>query len=220
MALSVAFPQSWGSDYWTAALAKAVAGFGVGLFATWILIELGKLAFGRVKHSFAEPERWAVTQPDDEQPPVLMLGTESYGWADLFSRKTDRLEIVCPTLNVSGRTFERVKSVLMMETLMVTDDTRAEQKFRLENVTELHGTTTEVVLPREALGFGVALLNAMTGTFVGPKHLVYIFSGTLILGILVTICSSRTRGFPKIEVAPFVLVAYVIFLVLRHFMVL
>ena len=44
-----------------------------GLGLLWMVVELGKLAFGRKKYAFDESEPFAVVQPNDEEPPVVKL---------------------------------------------------------------------------------------------------------------------------------------------------
>jgi leader peptidase (prepilin peptidase)/N-methyltransferase len=134
------------SSWWVPALVEqethtrglliSLASAALGLGGLWMVVELGKLAFGRKKFVFAKEESWEVTQPDDNEPPVVVFGEHKYDWADLFMRTTDRMVVSCNELQVNDRTFGAVTAELWMEKLKVRDGTSLEE-FSLEGVTTL-----------------------------------------------------------------------------------
>ncbi len=219
--LSFLFPHWWSETSRLTALANALLGFFTGMLVAWILIELGKFFFGKASQRFEESLDWSVTQPAEDRPPVVNIGHESYSWENIYMRATDCMIIECPTLNVSGKYyFENVTACLKMESLEVRRRDGQADRFELQNVTSLEGTAGAVVIPREAMGFGVAFLSAMTGTFVGPTLGLYVFGGALLILCLVTglyACSSRERTSSRLEVAPFMVVSYIVVMSLRHF---
>jgi leader peptidase (prepilin peptidase)/N-methyltransferase len=220
--LSFLFPQWWGQTSQLAALGNSLFGFFTGFFAAWILIELGKCIFGKASKSFEEPVTWRVGQPAEDLPPVIYVGCESYRWEDVFMRATDCMVLECPALTVSGGySFENVTAYLKMESLEVRSlNSLQTTRFELQNVTFLEGTAKSVVIPREAMGFGVAFLSAMTGSFVGPMLALYVFGGallTLSLVIGLYACSSREPASRRMEIAPFMVVSYLLVMTLRHF---
>lgn len=181
---------------------SAMLGFGL----LWTIVELGKLAFGRVRHQFAEPEPWAITQPDENAPPVLTLQGETYGWADLFSRKTDRLLLTCPRLKANERAWSNGKIEIKMETLTVHTADGQKEVLDLESVTVLEGTTSEVVIPREAMGFGDVLFIAMIGAFTGWKGVLFSILAASVIGTvfaLVPRLIGRQEWSAKIPFGPY-----------------
>ena len=179
-------PDIVGGDSRSQGMVISFASSMLGLGLLWIIVELGKLAFGRVKHEFATPEKWSVTQPNDEEPPVLTLQDEEYPWGDLFSRKTDRIILTCAKVKANDRTWNNVKVEIKMETLTIRGGGEGgkDEVLQLESVTLLEGATTEVIIPREAMGFGDVLFIAMIGSFCGWKGVLFTILAASIIGTL------------------------------------
>jgi len=53
-------------------------------------------------------------------------------------------------------------------------------------VTRLEGTTSKVVIPREAMGFGDVLFLMMIGTFAGWQAVLFTILAASVLGTLIS----------------------------------
>jgi len=175
----------------TRGLLFSLGGAALGLGGLWLVVELGKLAFGRKKFVFAKEESWEVTQPNDSEPPVVTFGEHKYDWADLFMRATDRMVVSCTSLQVNDRSFGTVTTELWMEKLKVRDGTKLEE-FSLEGVTTLKATITQVVIPREAMGFGDVLFLMMIGAFTGWQAVLFTILAASVLGTVFAVIHRLT----------------------------
>jgi leader peptidase (prepilin peptidase)/N-methyltransferase len=184
----------------------SLASGALGLGGLWLVVELGKLAFGRKRLRFEKPAPWSVTQPNDEEPPIVTLDGEQTSWADIYSRASDRMIITSPALSVNELSFTDVTAELWMEKLKVRSADGSLQEFAIEGVTHLQGTTTSVVIPREAMGFGDVLLLMMIGTFTGWKCVLFTVLAASLLGTLIAGLSrlfGRSEWGQKIPFGPY-----------------
>ena len=175
----------------TRGLLISLGSAALGLGGLWMVVELGKLAFGRKKFIFAEEESWEVAQPNENEPPVVTFGEHKYDWADLFMRATDRMVVSCTSLQVNDRVFGAVTAELWMEKLKVREGTNLEE-FSLEGVTTLKAKATQVVIPREAMGFGDVLFLMMIGAFTGWQAVLFTILAASVLGTVFAVIHRLT----------------------------
>lgn len=201
-------PSLQGEDvYWRGGL-MAMASGAVGFGGLRLVVELGKLAFGRKKLTFEKPETWSVTQPDDTQPPIVTIGDEKIEWVDLFGmgRPTDRVIIACPSLRINDLSRTDVTVELYVETMKVRDAAGKVEDYTLEGVTKLDGLTSSVTIPREAMGLGDVHFMMMIGAFVGWKAVLFTIFAASILGTLVsgfTRLTGRAQWGAKLPFGPY-----------------
>ncbi len=189
----------------TRGLLVSLASAALGLGGLWAVVELGKLAFGRKKYVFEKEESWEVTQPDENEPPVVVFGEHRYEWQDLFTRATDRMVISCSSLQVNDRSFGTVTAELWMEKLKVREGSELHE-IPLEGVSILKASTTQVVIPREAMGFGDVLFLMMIGAFTGWQSVLFTILAASVIGTLFAVIhrvTGRAEWGAKIPFGPY-----------------
>jgi leader peptidase (prepilin peptidase)/N-methyltransferase len=171
---------------WTNIL-ESLVGAGLGLLLVWLVVQLGKLAFGRLKYESAEPVAWDVSQPEGEPEPIIMLGTEKHLWTDVFSRKTDRLRMTCQSCLLNGEEQGAGELVLSEDTVQFTPAGGVVAARKLEEVQHMAGRMTKAVVPREAMGLGDVKFMGLVGGFLGWKGILFTLFAASIIGSVVAV---------------------------------
>ena len=194
-------------------IALGSAALGLGLL--WLVVELGKLAFGRKKHEFDPPSPWEVAQPNENEPPVVRFGKEELAWEDIFTRASDRMLVECSSLKVNDQAWDQVTAELWMEKLRVRRDKDLAAELPWEEVKTISGVTQRMVIPREAMGFGDVLFLMMIGAFAGWKAVLFTVLAASVLGTLVAVLqrvTGRAEWSAKIPFGPYLAAGALIWL--------
>lgn len=203
---SMLFPALHGLDSLRGAILQSLLGLAVGGGIVYLILRAGKLMFGRqrvelpadTKIIFSET---AVHLPDRDIP-----------YEELFYRQSDVITMHARTLELVDRGYQDVLVRLSPKKLRIGDE-----EFAPEAVPHMEAVSTEIVLPREAMGFGDVKFMAAIGAFLGWQATIFSLMVSSMIGSLVgitLIVLGRREWSSRLPYGPYIAVAAVIWVFL------
>lgn len=184
-------PGLLGEAVWWQGLLRSLLGAACGYCVLWGVVELGKLAFGRRK--LCPDQAMAFEISGSEEDPELLLGEERLPLAEFFYRENDLIEAEASSLEING---ELLGSGLLTVSHSVLRHGEREWPLRgLGDLMPIRASVTEIVLPREAMGFGDVKFLACIGAFLGWQGVFFsLFAGSVIGAVIGVATMALTRG--------------------------
>ncbi|MBC7979105.1 MAG: prepilin peptidase [Armatimonadetes bacterium] len=172
-----------GGNWWEGLMGGAI-GWIAGFVGLWVVVELGKKAFGRRQMKFDKEVEWSLREPEgDEDPMCFVIDGEAIAWWDIFSRKTDRLVVDATEVIVDGEETGAGQLVIRETGIELADG----RKLELEKMVTLSGRARGVVIPREAMGMGDVHLLGMIGAFFGWTGVFFSLFSASIFAIVAAV---------------------------------
>lgn len=186
-------PSLLHASHWWQGLFLSLAGAACGYLVLRGVVELGKLAFGRrrIRAAGASTLSLEITGSDGE--PVLRLGTEHLPLAEFFYRESDRIKAICTRLEIDGGSLE--EGTLTISHAEVHYGERVWPLALLSEAMPIRAEVREVILPREAMGFGDVKFLACIGAFLGWKGAIFsLLAGSMAGALVGVLLLAVTRG--------------------------
>jgi leader peptidase (prepilin peptidase)/N-methyltransferase len=199
VACSVVVPALMQTDSRVAAGVRAALAAALGYVILWIVLEAGKIAFGRKRIEFDGPTPFRWTKRDDDAD--FVVGTEESLWSEYFAREKDRLLLRCDEVRIDDREYGSVTLSFRYDRVNADG-----QMLMLDDVTHISGVTRELVIPREAMGRGDLKFLAAIGAFLGWRAVLFsLFAGSLLGSVigLVTLVVGKPVWSAKLPFGPY-----------------
>jgi len=207
--LSLALPQAMDATTRWEALARSLGGAALGFGLLFLVVEAGKLAFGKIRHHFPVAEDFEWRREGDRI--LLTLAGEELEWVDIFSRERDVLVV-----EIDGMASAGDGSVLSGRVKFWHDRCEAEGFSKpLDQLDRISGQMKSVVIPREAMGFGDVKFIACIGAFLGWQAVLFTLFAASITGSIAGfagIALARDRAGVRIPFGPFLALGAVLWL--------
>src|SRR6185369_10291564 len=199
VACSVVVPALMQTNSRLAAGIRAALAAALGYVILWIVLEAGKIAFGRKRIEFDAPTTFTCKKRDDDAD--FVVGTEESLWSEYFAREKDRLLLQCDEVRIDDREYGNVTLDFRYDRVNADGGT-----LMLDDVTHISGVTRKLVIPREAMGRGDLKFLAAIGAFLGWRAVLFsLFAGSLLGSLinLITLVVGKPVWSAKLPFGPY-----------------
>jgi leader peptidase (prepilin peptidase)/N-methyltransferase len=203
-AASIFLPSLQGATTLGAGMGRSFIGAVVGAATIYVILRLGKLLFGRQWVKWPKDAKIIFTEtsvhlPDKEIP-----------YEELFYRKSDVIVLWARTLELVDRGYQNVLVRLSPSALEI-----GEEKMNPDDVPCLEAVSTEIVLPREAMGLGDVKFMGAIGAFIGWQGVMFSLMLSSMIGAVVgvTLIALRRREWSsRMPYGPYIALAATIWI--------
>jgi len=178
---------------------ESLLGMALGGGLIYAIVRLGKLLFGRQRIEIPESASIVFSETG------VHLGGEEIPYEELFYRRTDVITLQARTVELADRCYRDVQVRLTPQKLRIGED-----EFDPEQVPHMEAASSEVVLPREAMGFGDVKFMGAIGAFLGGQSVIFSLMVSSIVGSVVglTLILIRKREWSqRLPYGPYIAIA-------------
>lgn len=186
------------------AIKRSLIGMAVGGGVIYAILRLGKLAFGRQR--FELPASSVVTFTET----ALLLPDGELPYEEVFYRKSDTIILQAERIEMVDRCFRDVELRLTPQSLRIGGET-----FDPTSVPCLEVVTSEIIVPREAMGLGDVKFMAAIGAFLGWQATLFSLMVSAVIGSVVgvvPIIFGKQEWSSRLPYGPYIALAAVIWI--------
>ncbi len=217
---SFAVPELMSTDSRVAAGIRSLLAAALGYVILWIVLEAGKIAFGKKRIRLDAPTPFSWTRRGDDAD--FIVGEEQSLWSDYFAREKDRLLLHCNEAKIDNPEIigarESIRSCSYENVTLEFHYNRVEiagQEVALDHVNQITGVARELQIPREAMGRGDLKFLASIGAFLGWRAVLFsIFAGSVLGSVvgLITLLVGKRVWSAKLPFGPYLAVSALIWM--------
>src|SRR5450432_1633455 len=201
-ALSFFLPSLHDAKTFGAGIIQSLLGIAVGAGIIYAILRLGKLLFGRQRMQLPADTKIIFSETCVHLPDKDIL------YEEIFYRASDMIVLQARTVELIDRGYENVTVKLSPAALKIGDE-----EIDPDAVPYLEATSTEIVLPREAMGFGDVKFMGAIGAFIGWQGVVFSLMVSSMIGAavgIVLILMRKREWSSRMPYGPYIALAAVI----------
>lgn len=206
---SVGFPAMMEVESRWQAFVLSAAGAALGFGLLWLVVEGGKLAFGRKRHVLEGEQEFEWRRDGDRAD--LRIGADLLRWEDIFSRESDVLVLETTAVALAdGRELPAGQLRFFYDRVVA-----GEVQIGLDGIDGIQGRVATVTIPREAMGFGDVKFIACIGAFLGWQAVLFTLLASSVIGSLAAVAGifiARDKAGTRVPFGPFLALGAVIWL--------
>ncbi len=189
------------------ALKQSLVGMVAGAAIIYCIVRVGKWVFGRHK----------IALPADTLIVFTETGVQWEGqqipYEELFNRPSDVIALQAHRVEMVDRCYQDVPVRLGVSRLWVGND-----EFTPETVPHLEAVSSEIVLPREAMGLGDVKFMGAIGAFLGWKAVLFSLMLSSMIGSVVGVAliALKKQSSTRLPYVPFLALAAALWIFCGH----
>jgi leader peptidase (prepilin peptidase)/N-methyltransferase len=203
-AVSFFLPSLHDANTLGAGMLQSVIGIVAGAGIVYAILRLGKLLFGRQKLKLPPETKIVFSETCVHLPDREIL------YEELFYRKSDAIVLQARTMELIDRGYENVTVRLSPATLKIGDE-----EINPVGVSYLEVVSSEIILPREAMGLGDVKFMGAIGAFIGWQGAVFSLAVSSFIGAaagVVLILMRKRAWSSRMPYGPYIALAAVIWI--------
>jgi leader peptidase (prepilin peptidase)/N-methyltransferase len=204
LVISALLPSLHGVHSFTAGLWQSFLGVAVGAGVIYAVLRLGKLLFGRQKLKLPGETKIVFTDT------AVCLPDKEFLYEELFYRKSDVIVLHARTVELVDRCYLDVTVRLSPAVLKIGDE-----RINPDDVAYLEAFSSEITLPREAMGFGDVKFMGAIGAFIGWQGTLFSLMVSSFIGAavgVILILMQRREWSSRMPYGPYIAAAAVIWI--------